>query len=78
MHKEFAEIYDLFMKNTDYKDWYKFLRNYNKKKGEILDLGCGTGEFIHRFVKDGFYVTGIDLSEDIIRLIKKNLMKIII
>lgn len=75
MHKEFAEIYDLFMKNTDYKDWYKFLRNYIQKKGEILDLGCGTGEFIHRFVKDGFYVTGIDLSEDMIRLSKEKLTK---
>ena len=76
MHKEFAEIYDLFMKNTDYKDWYRFLRNYIKKKGEILDLGCGTGEFIYRFVNDGFYVTGIDLSGDMIKLSKEKMEKL--
>ena len=28
MHKEFAEIYDVFMKHVDYNDWYKFLKNY--------------------------------------------------
>ncbi len=76
MHKEFADIYDLFMKNTDYKDWYRFLRNYIKKEGEVLDLGCGTGEFIYRFVNDGFYVTGIDLSEDMIRLSKEKMEKL--
>ena len=31
MHKEFAEIYDVFMKHVDYNDWYKFLKNYLKR-----------------------------------------------
>ena len=25
MHKEFAEIYDIFMKHVDYDKWYEFL-----------------------------------------------------
>ena len=73
MHKEFAEIYDVFMKHVDYKSWYNFLRNYIKDKGEILDLGCGTGEFIYRFLKDGFSVTGVDISEDMLRVSKKKI-----
>lgn len=68
MHKEFAEIYDVFMKHVDYNDWYKFLKNYIKKKGSILDLGCGTGEFIHRFLKDGYDVTGVDISDKMIKV----------
>ena len=30
-HREFAEIYDIFMKHVDYDGWYKFLKNYIKK-----------------------------------------------
>lgn len=73
MHKEFAEIYDVFMKHVDYKNWYKFLRSYIKNKGEVLDLGCGTGEFIYRFLKDGFSVKGVDISEDMLRISKKKI-----
>lgn len=73
MHKEFAEIYDVFMKHVDYKGWYKFLRSYIKNKGEVLDLGCGTGEFIYRFLKDGFSVKGVDISEDMLRISKKKI-----
>ena len=40
MHKEFAEIYDVFMKHVDYKGWYKFLRSYIKTEGEVLIWGA--------------------------------------
>lgn len=72
-HKEFAEVYDVFMKHVDYNGWYKFLRNFMKKKGEVIDLGCGTGEFIYRFLKDDFSVTGIDLSEKMLEVANKKL-----
>lgn len=73
MHKEFAEIYDVFMKHVDYKGWYKFLRSYIKTEGEVLDLGCGTGEFIYRFLKDGFSVRGVDISEDMLKISKEKI-----
>ncbi len=75
MHKEFAEIYDVFMKYVDYDGWYKFLRMFIKKKGIVLDLGCGTGEFIWRFLKDGFSVVGVDLSEKMLEISEKKLLK---
>jgi SAM-dependent methyltransferase len=34
----------------------------------ILDAGCGTGRFIKYFIKDGFKVTGIDLSISMIEI----------
>ena len=76
MHKEFSEIYDVFMKHVDYDQWYKFLRNYIKKRGKILDLGCGTGQFAYRFLKDGYSVTGIDLSETMLNEAEKKLKSI--
>lgn len=63
LHREFANIYDVFMETVDYENWYQFLRKYIKNKGEILDLGCGTGEFSVRFLKDGFSCIGVDISE---------------
>jgi ribosomal protein L11 methyltransferase (prmA) len=72
-HKEFAEVYDIFMKHVDYNGWYKFLRNFMKKKGKVIDLGCGTGEFIYRFLNDDFSVTGIDLSEKMLEVADKKL-----
>ena len=73
MHKEFAEIYDVFMKHVDYDGWYRFLRRYIKKKGTVLDLGCGTGEFTRRLVKDGYSVSGIDISEAMLKSAEKKM-----
>jgi len=44
-----------------------------KKKGKVIDLGCGTGEFIYRFLNDDFSVTGIDLSEKMLEVADKKL-----
>jgi len=73
MHKEFTEVYDIFMKHVDYKGWYKFLKTYMKTKGEVLDLGCGTGEFIYRLLKDDFAVTGVDISEGMLEMAEKKI-----
>ena len=75
MHKEFAEIYDIFMKYVNYDEWYKFLRMFIKKNGTVLDLGCGTGEFIWRFLRDEFSVVGVDLSEKMLEMSAKKLLK---
>lgn len=75
MHKEFAEIYDIFMKHVNYDEWYKFLKIFIKKKGTVLDLGCGTGEFVWRFLRDGFSVIGVDLSPKMLQMCEKKLLK---
>ncbi|WP_238974544.1 class I SAM-dependent methyltransferase [Leptotrichia buccalis] len=36
-------------------------------------MGCGTGEFIWRFLKDGFSVIGVDLSEKMLEISEKKL-----
>ena len=63
MHREFANIYDVFMESVDYENWYMYLRKYIKNPGTVLDLGCGTGEFLVKFLKDGFTCIGVDISE---------------
>ena len=51
------------MESVDYENWYMYLRKYIEKPGTVLDLGCGTGEFLVRFLKDGFGCIGVDISE---------------
>lgn len=40
-------------------------------KSYILDLGCGPGHHSKIFVENGFKVTGIDLSSEMVKLAKK-------
>ena len=39
---------------------------YFKKKGKILDLGCGRGEFLELLEKNGVEAIGIDLNDQMI------------
>lgn len=43
--------------------------NYKKKK--VLEIGCGQGVDLSRFAENGAYVTGIDITEEGIKLAKK-------
>src|SRR5258706_15877090 len=44
-----------------------------KKGRTILDVGCGAGKPVDEFlIKEGFAVNGIDISEKMIELAKKN------
>jgi len=38
----------------------------------VLDVGCGVGRFSLEFAKKGAHVTGIDISEEMIRIAKAN------
>ncbi len=60
----YAEIEELFL-DKEAADilWYEFieiLKNLNVKK--ILDIGCGGGDFCLLAKKEGFDISGIDLS----------------
>jgi ubiquinone/menaquinone biosynthesis C-methylase UbiE len=68
--KEYSSNRDLF-KNQ------KYLKNLSKllsKGSKILDIGCGSGIPIDKYLlEQEFNVTGIDISEKQIKLAKKNL-----
>ena len=49
------------------------LRLISPKRGEsIVDLACGTGFFSSALAKEGAQVTGIDVSEELIAIARKN------
>ena len=74
---EYAPWYDLLYEDKDYAAETAFvleqLRRNGAKSGALLDLGCGTGVHAIEFARSGWQVTGIDLSEDMIRKAKARL-----
>lgn len=44
---------------------------YIKKGLKCLDIGCGTGQLTKVFAENGYSCTGIDVSEDMLRIAKQ-------
>lgn len=54
------------------EEWEQyFLEKYMGKKGEVLNIGCGAGRESIALARRGFDVTGIDISENMIKSAKE-------
>ena len=69
---EFALFYDQLMQDAPYERWMSWfeeaLVRYQLHPRHIADLGCGTGTLSHAFFEQGFKVTGVDLSEEMLAI----------
>jgi SAM-dependent methyltransferase len=69
-YQQFAYLYDELMRDAPYAEWVRLVKDkqkkYNIEGKSLLDLACGTGELSVRLAKEGFGVTGIDLSSDML------------
>lgn len=69
-YEQLAYVYDHLMADAPYDSWLQYL--YREKErfqapgSRVLDLGCGTGELSIRLIKQGYDVTGVDMSEDML------------
>lgn len=65
-----AGVYDRLMEDAPYEEWKRFFLNIldreNIRAARVLELGCGTGEITHRLAGEGFRMTGVDLSEEML------------
>jgi SAM-dependent methyltransferase len=72
--EQYAPWYDLLYEDKDYVTESAFvderLRAHGSVGGKLLDLGCGTGLHALEFARRGWDVTGIDLSDEMIRRAK--------
>jgi cyclopropane fatty-acyl-phospholipid synthase-like methyltransferase len=70
----FAYLYDELMADVPYDNWLSLTETFGelyKVPGKrLLDIACGTGELTIRFALQGFNVTGVDLSEDMLAVAK--------
>jgi len=69
---DLSQIYDRFTDDFNHDDWAKWygalIESVKPGAKSMLDAGCGTGPLSVRFAKKGMKVTGIDLSEDMLRV----------
>jgi len=56
-----------------YREYAKQQCGNNGEKGEILELGCGTGRVAMPLALEGFRITGLDLSQQMLDIFKEKL-----
>lgn len=75
----YARYYNLLYQDKNYEDEVNYLHTLIQKFAKngskiILDIGCGTGTHASFLVQKGYTVSGIDLSEKMIKeAVKKNI-----
>jgi ubiquinone/menaquinone biosynthesis C-methylase UbiE len=61
-----AQVYDEMMSHVKYKRWAKYIHAILKKEnvagGALLDVGCGTGEFLSQMSRYHYQLSGCDAS----------------
>ncbi|SIS52107.1 class I SAM-dependent DNA methyltransferase [Salimicrobium salexigens] len=69
---QLAVVYDRLMEDAPYDEWKAFFLNILSKEEVraeyVLELGCGTGEITHRLEEEGFKMTGVDMSEEMLAI----------
>jgi len=68
-----AWLYDLDNRDILHADIPFYIDYAAKQNGEILELGCGTGRVAIALAKQGFRVTGLDLSEQMLEVFRQKL-----
>lgn len=70
-YKSFAAYYNLYVgKFTADLDFYLSLCH---KEDKILEVGCGTGRILKKFLENDFRITGIDISKEMLDIADTNL-----
>ena len=75
-YNRMAAAYDADRNNWDNQHLFEKLSALLPKNGKVLDVGCGSGVPVAQFLaKQGFLVTGIDLSESMLEMARSNVPK---
>lgn len=69
-----AEFYDLIYKEKNYEKETTFIEDIFKaftKPKSILEIGCGTGNYTKILHRKGYEMTGLDISENMVKVARK-------
>ena len=70
---DLAMYYDLLYQDKKYVKEVDFIENLfgSYSNPNILELGCGTGNYTKIFAERGYDITGVDLSENMLEVARK-------
>ena len=69
--KDYDKIFDTYKEDINF---YK--REALKSKGKVLEIACGTGRIYLELLKEGIDIYGIDISNEMLRLLKGKAKKL--
>lgn len=73
-----ARIYDELMHGIAYRYWVRYIRQLWKQRGSdprtVLDVACGTGNVSFILAEEGYEVTGVDISPEMIEVANSKLL----
>ncbi len=78
-YNEFANLYDILMKDFDYESWFKYIedifKKYKLRPSSLLEMACGTGNLSIYLAQEGYRLTCFDLSEEMLAEAYRKLRK---
>jgi SAM-dependent methyltransferase len=70
----FAQFYDIIYDSIrSHVDTDFYLDRIKQSKGPVLEIGCGTGRFFSKAIKQGVDIYGIDISESMVKFLLKKI-----
>ena len=74
LYSNFARVYDSLMESVDRKAWLEYIISLfgDAKIERVADCACGTGALSIPLAKRGYKVTGLDASEEMLRIAAEN------
>ncbi len=71
----FARYYDLLTENVDYDAGFNFISGFLNEIGAktVIDLACGTGKMSEKLINNGYSLTCIDASDEMLSLAENRL-----
>ncbi|ABJ71853.1 magnesium protoporphyrin O-methyltransferase, bchM [Lactococcus cremoris] len=71
-YEDFSRVYDQVMDQELYEQWLDFTkRHLPKETKSVFELACGSGALSVRLAQEGYEVTGLDISEEMLTLASK-------
>ena len=78
-YQTFAYLYDELTQNVEYEKRCDYILSFFEqngiKSGTVLDLACGTGSMSIPFMKKGYRIIGVDLSEEMLEIASNRLFE---
>ena len=78
-YQTFAYLYDELTQNVEYEKRCDYILSFFEqngiKSGTVLDLACGTGSMSIPFMKKGYSIIGVDLSEEMLEIASNRLFE---